>query len=94
MGRPCLTWRKLSLRRMLELLSSSELIDLMLTTSDETIIIERIFKCSRMPYTDRERKEIVEEIVRRQAHRMLKVYLTCLIMASRKCILFEIIRET
>ena len=79
---------------MLELLSSSELIDLMLTTSDGTFIIERIFKCSRMPYTDRERKEIVEEIVRRQAHRMLKVYLTCLIMASRKCILFEIVRET
>ena len=79
---------------MLELLSSSELIDLMLTTSDETIIIERIFKCSRMPYTDRERKEIVEEIVRRQAHRMLKVYLTCLIMVSQKCILFEITRET
>ena len=79
---------------MLELLSSSELIDLMLTTSDETFLIERIFKFSRMPYTDRERKEIVEEIVRRQAHRMLKVYLTCLIMASRKFILFEIIRET
>ena len=79
---------------MLELLSSSELIDLMLTTSDETIIIERIFKCSRMPYTDRERKEIVDEIVRRQAHRMLKVYLICLIMASLKSILFEIIRET
>ena len=93
MGRLCLTWRKLSLRRMLELLSSSELIDLMLTTSDETIIIDRIFKCSRMPYTDRERKEIVEEIVRRQAHRMLKVYLACLTMASRKCKLFEIIRE-
>ena len=82
MGRLCLTWRKLSLRRMLELLSSSELIDLMLTTSDETSLIKRIFKCSRMPYTDRERKEIVEEIVRRQAHRMLKVYLTCLIIAS------------
>ena len=79
---------------MLELLSSSELIDLMLTISDETIIIERIFKCSRMPYTDRERKEIVDEIVRRQAHRMLKVYLICLIMASLKSILFEIIRET
>ena len=94
MGRLCLTWRKLSLRRMLELLSSSELIDLMLTTFDEKIIIERIFKCSRMPYTDRERKEIVEEIVRRQAHRMLKVYLICLIMASLKSILFEIIRET
>ena len=60
---------------MLELLSSSELIDLMLTTSDETSLIKRIFKCSRMPYTDRERKEIVEEIVRRQAHRILKVYL-------------------
>ena len=83
MGRSCLTWRKLNLRRMLELLSSSELIDLMLTTFDETIIIERIFKCSRMPYTDHERKEIVEEIVRRQAHRILKVYLTCLIMAFR-----------
>ena len=69
---------------MLELLSSSELIDLMLTTSDETIIIERIFKCSRMPYTDRERKEIVGEIVRRQAHRMLKVYLICLIIGFSK----------
>ena len=78
MGRSCLTWRMLNLRRMLQLLSSSELIDLMLT------IIERIFKCSRMPYTDHERKEIVEEIVRRQAHGILKVFLTCLIMASRK----------
>ena len=27
-----------------------------------------------MPYTDRERKEIVEAIVRRQAHRILKVH--------------------
>ena len=76
---------------MLELLSSSELIDLMLTTSDETIVIERIFKCSRMPYTDRERKEIVEEIVGRQAHRMLKVYLR---HASYYGELFEILRET
>ena len=58
------------------------------------VIVNRIFKCSRMPYTHSERKEIVEEIVRRQAHRMLKVYLACLIMASGKCELFEILRET
>ena len=38
------------------------------------VIVNRIFKCSRMPYTDRERKEIVEAIVRRQAHRILKVH--------------------
>ena len=33
----------------------------------------RAFKCSRMPYTDWERKEILEEIIRRQAYRILKV---------------------
>ena len=38
------------------------------------VIVNRIFKCSRMPYTDRERKEIVEAIIRRQAHRILKVH--------------------
>ena len=37
----------------------------------------RVFKCARMPYKDCERKEIVEEIVRRQAFRILKVAPAC-----------------
>ena len=35
----------------------------------------RAFKCKRMPYTDEERKEILKEIVKRQAYRILKVVL-------------------
>ena len=33
----------------------------------------RAFKCKRMPYTDEERREILKEIVKRQAYRILKV---------------------
>ena len=45
-----------------------------MTVQTLLVIVNRIFKCSRMPYTDRERKEIVEAIIRRQAHRILKVH--------------------
>ena len=53
---------------------------LLLSTSKNFELLElgqcgflRTFKCSRMPYTDYERKEILEEIIRRQAYRILKV---------------------
>ena len=70
------TWRKLNRRKLLPPLSISKSIDSieLLIVQTLLVIVNRIFKCSRMPYTDRERKEIVEAIVRRQAHRILKVH--------------------
>ena len=47
-----------------------------------------------MPYTDRERKEIVEAIVRRQAHRILKVHFAQDLTLSTLCTTLSILSTT
>ena len=61
-------------------ISNQMKLPLLLSTSENFELLElgqcgilRTFKCSRMPYKDCERKEILEEIIRRQAYRILKV---------------------